>query len=195
MSHDAGSQGPATESHHMGPKTRTKVMGGLLVAVGLLALLFPVFSTLAYELYLGWVFILAGLTMLVRAWDYGGGWRLVTGSAFALLAIAVGIGMLLFPHIGVPALTLLVALLMIGDGVASLGFAMFLRTFRASLLVLLTGSLELLLGLLLLFNVFAVAPYMLGLILGVSLFLSGISLLVWNYEGTRRAQLAALAGD
>ncbi len=83
------------------------VEGIILVILGLAAIVIPPIATLAVELLFGWLFLFSGIagaitTFLMREAP-GFWWSLVS----AILAIAVGVLMLLWPLSGVLTLTLL----------------------------------------------------------------------------------------
>ena len=83
------------------------VEGIILVILGLAAIVIPPIATLAVELLFGWLFLFSGIagaitTFLMREAP-GFWWSLVS----AILAIAVGVVMLLWPLSGVLTLTLL----------------------------------------------------------------------------------------
>jgi uncharacterized membrane protein HdeD (DUF308 family) len=100
------------------------VEGIILVILGVAAIVIPPIATLAVELLFGWLFLISGLVgaittfMMRRAPGYW--WSLVS----AILAIAVGVGMLLSPLSGVLTLTLLLITFFIIEGVVSIMFAL-----------------------------------------------------------------------
>jgi uncharacterized membrane protein HdeD (DUF308 family) len=74
--------------------------GAIMIVLGVLAIMYPVFATLAVDLYLGWLFLFAGLLALIAMVSArhipGFWWALVT----ALLSIAVGVMLLWKPAVG-----------------------------------------------------------------------------------------------
>ncbi len=83
------------------------VEGIILVILGLAAIIIPPIATLAVELLFGWLFLFSGITGAITTFMMrqapGFWWSLVS----AILAIAVGVLMLLWPLSGVLTLTLL----------------------------------------------------------------------------------------
>ena len=83
------------------------VEGIILVILGLAAIIIPPIATLAVELLFGWLFLFSGITGAITTFMMrqapGFWWSLVS----AILAIAVGVVMLLWPLSGVLTLTLL----------------------------------------------------------------------------------------
>jgi uncharacterized membrane protein HdeD (DUF308 family) len=82
------------------------VEGIILVILGLAAIVIPPIATLAVELLFGWLFLISGtagaITTFMMRQAPGFWWSLVS----AILAIAVGVVMLLWPLSGVLTLTL-----------------------------------------------------------------------------------------
>jgi len=100
------------------------VEGIILVILGLAAIVIPPIATLAVELLFGWLFLFSGIagaitTFLMREAP-GFWWSLVS----AILAIAVGVVMLLWPLSGVLTLTVLLITFFVIEGVASIMFAL-----------------------------------------------------------------------
>src|SRR5258705_12184597 len=100
------------------------VEGIILVILGLAAIVIPPIATLAVELLFGWLFLFSGIagaitTFLMREAP-GFWWSLVS----AILAIAVGVVMLLWPLSGVLTLTVLLITFFIIEGVVSIMFAL-----------------------------------------------------------------------
>jgi uncharacterized membrane protein HdeD (DUF308 family) len=90
--------------------------GVVMIVLGVLAIAYPVFATLAVDLYLGWLFLLTGVLALVATFAVrhvpGFWWALVT----ALLAIAVGLALLLKPAAGIISLTAVLTAFFVVEG-------------------------------------------------------------------------------
>ena len=99
------------------------VEGIVLVVLGILAILVPMAASIAVTIILGWLFLVSGVVGLVTTfWARhapGFWWALVS----AVLAIAAGIVLLLWPVSGVVSLTLLLIVFFVIEGVASIMYA------------------------------------------------------------------------
>jgi len=100
------------------------VEGIILVILGLAAVGIPPIATLAAEILYGWLFLISGIVGLITTFRMrqapGFWWSLVS----AILGIAVGIVLLLWPLRGVLSLTLVLIVFFVIEGVASIMFAL-----------------------------------------------------------------------
>ena len=156
-----------------------KLLLGIGIAfdiLGILAISLPLLSTLAIDIFIGWLFLIGGIlrvaTLLrVRHWP-GYWWSLTSG----LLAIVVGALLLLTPWRGILTLTMLLSVLFLVDGitkiVASLDFRHHARTWSW---VLFSGIADLLLVFLIWYGWPGTAAWAIGILAGVNLFLIGFS--------------------
>ena len=100
------------------------VEGVVMIVLGVLAVVFPVFAMLAVDLYLGWVFLLAGLLALAAVLSAhhipGFWWGLVT----AILAIVLGLALLLKPAAGIFSLTAVLVAYFVVKGIFQMAAAL-----------------------------------------------------------------------
>jgi uncharacterized membrane protein HdeD (DUF308 family) len=100
------------------------VEGIILIILGLAAVAIPPIATLAVEILYGWLFLISGIVGLITTFRMrqapGFGWSLVS----AILGIAVGIILLLWPLSGVLSLTLILIVFFLIEGIASIMFAL-----------------------------------------------------------------------
>src|SRR5215471_4589721 len=100
------------------------VEGIILVVLGLIAIVVPPIATLAVELLFGWLFLLSGIVGLITTFWMrnapGFWWSLLS----AVLGIAAGIVLLIWPLSGVLTLTLILIAFFIIEGVASIMYAL-----------------------------------------------------------------------
>jgi uncharacterized membrane protein HdeD (DUF308 family) len=98
--------------------------GILMVLLGMLAVALPNISTVAIELLVGWLFIIGGIiraiTMSRKRHMPGFWWALFT----VALSVAVGALLIVRPLQGVVSLTIVMAALFIGEGVAAIFIAL-----------------------------------------------------------------------
>jgi uncharacterized membrane protein HdeD (DUF308 family) len=91
--------------------------GVVMIVLGVLAIAYPIFATLAVDLYLGWLFLFSGLFALIATFSVrqfpGFWWALVT----ALLSILVGSALIWKPGEGVVSLTAVLTAFFVVEGV------------------------------------------------------------------------------
>ncbi len=100
------------------------IEGIILVILGLAAIVIPPIATLAVEILFGWLFLISGIAGLITTFWMrqapGFWWSLVS----AILGIAAGVVLLLWPLSGILSLTLVLIVFFGIEGVASIMFAL-----------------------------------------------------------------------
>ncbi len=155
--------------------TASILWGVVLVVLGVLAVGSPLLAAVAVESAIAWLIVFAGGVHIVLAFrSHGAGsmiWRLLVGLAY----VAFG-GYLLFrPLLGVASLTLLLAALFVIEGVLDLILYSKMRALRGSSWVLIDGVITLLLGLMIYMQWPSSALWAIGLLVGISMMISGLS--------------------
>ena len=151
-----------------------------MIVLGALAIAYPVFATLAVDLYLGWLFLFAGVLALVATFAVrhvpGFWWALVT----ALLAILVGLALLLKPASGIMSLTAVLTAFFIVEGAFQVAAALSYREAipRSWGWLLTSGIADLVLAAIIISGWPGTVAWTLGLPAGVSLVTSGWAILM-----------------
>ena len=96
---------------------------------------------------------------------------------FGLMTALVGLMFLAFPVEGAISLTIILAILFFFQGAMEIGAAMLFRGMSSWGWMLVSGLASLVLAILLLLNLPATAPWAIGLLVGINLLFTGISLL------------------
>ncbi len=161
-----------------------RVHSGLFLAQGILttllgvaAVIWPQISTLAVELYVGWIFLISGavgVIMMFLAPNVSGFlWTLLT----AALSLFVGVALLWHPVEGAVSLTLLLVAFFVAEGVFQIAAAFSYRSVFPDSWVwmLCSGIVDVILALLLIAQWPSSASWALGLIVGVNLISSGVA--------------------
>jgi uncharacterized membrane protein HdeD (DUF308 family) len=148
-----------------------------MMARGLVAVALPHVTTLAVELFVGWLFFVGGLfralTVLKARHAPGFWWSLLT----AVLALAFGLVLIAKPTEGVLTLTMVLILLFIVEGVAAISIALDLRRhLRNWGWTFFSGFVVLVLAYLLWQGWPATADWVIGLLVGINMFMLGVSL-------------------
>ncbi|GIX12008.1 HdeD family acid-resistance protein [Elioraea sp.] len=158
------------------------VQGGLMIAAGAAAILFPILASVAFAWLLGWLLIAIGLVQsisLLSARHHPSFWLQLIP---AVLGVTVGVLLLrnLGPGLLVIALLLIVFLLV--DGLARIVFALTVRPLENWIWVLASGLLGVVLAAVLFASMPVTALWLIGLLLGIHLVAEGTALvaLVWT---------------
>src|ERR1700687_4035825 len=155
------------------------IEGILLVVLGLAAMIAPLIASLAFTIFLGWMFLIsgaAGLAMTFWARQMPGFWWSLVSAA---LALAVGIILLAQPVQGTLTLTIVVGVYFLAEGVATIMYALEhrrgLSARRAWLL--LAGIMDLLIAAVIITGLPESALWAVGLLVGINLLFGGASLI------------------
>lgn len=160
------------------PKRLTAI-GIVFALVGVLAILLPAWATLASELLIAWMLTLWGAVGIWFAWEMRPAreWRFAA-AAFGLTCV-LGLAFLLFPGVGIAALTMVTMVVFLMEGIVSilLGLRMSARLGNWGWLIF-SGACSLIVGLIILFGWPETATWTLGLLLGVNFLSTGLSLVM-----------------
>ncbi len=164
-------------------------IGAVLVILGLIALGNVLDATLVTTIIVGWLLVFAGVMHLVSIFAGGAslGWRLLQG-LLGILYIVVGIEIVYDPIAGAITLTVVVALMLIIDGIIRIVSAIMDRG-EGWVWVLLLGVLNILLGAWLWTGI-PVSGIVIGLFVGLQLLFAGIMWIVLGFSA-RSAPAAA----
>ncbi len=152
--------------------------GVIMTILGVLAVVWPQLSTVAVDVYVGWLFLLSGVVGLVTIFFARSAsaffWSLFT----AALSLFVGILLLWHPIEGVISLTLVLIAFFIAEGVFQIAASLSYRdAFPDSWgWMLASGIADLILAGLIVSGWPGTASWTLGLIVGVNLISSGVAI-------------------
>ena len=152
------------------------LQGGLMVLAGVVAFLFPVFSSVAVVLMLGWLLIISGIFQaisLIGATNVPHFWLQLVSVA---LSVVIGILFLRHPGQGLLTLTMLLIVFFMVGGMAKVIFALTIRPFPNWGWVLASGVVGVLLALYLWSSLPITAVWLLGILVGIQLVSEGAAL-------------------
>jgi len=158
------------------------VQGALMVLAGLLALVYPVVSSFAVVLFLGWLLIISGVVQgisLIGALRVPHFWlRLVS----VVLSVVVGVLFLRHPGEGLLTLSLLLIVFFMVEGISKVIFSLTIRPFPNWGWVLASGIIGVLLAFYLWASLPVTAIWLLGVLVGIQLICEGAALgyLAWQ---------------
>ncbi|MAX72118.1 MAG: hypothetical protein CMH66_00325 [Nioella sp.] len=157
------------------------VIGLLLIAGGGLALANPFAASLAVELLVGWIFLIAGVVQLYAAFRSEGDFGLRLGlGLWALLVLVIGVSLVADPLAGLVTLTFLLGIVFTVSGLLRLALAWGARNSRIYWVLLLSGALSVLIGIAVLANFQQAATALLGIVLAVELISNGIGAVAYG---------------
>jgi uncharacterized membrane protein HdeD (DUF308 family) len=172
------------------------VIGALLAIAGIAILAYAAFWTTVSVLFLGWMLVAVGVLALAASLfriGKGGFWpAALTGGLLGVL----GLFLLTNTEVGAVTLTLLAGTIFLAGGVTQLIVGAQDRTYRVPLLF--AGAVSTILGLIVLFNIFDASRVLLGVLLGVEVFVQGIMLMLvgrWHVTTTEAPAAAVVTGE
>lgn len=154
------------------------VHGVIMIVLGALAVIWPQISTVAADIYLGWIFLFSGVVGLVTIFFAPSIpaflWSLLT----AALSLIVGILLLWHPVEGVVSLTLVLIAFFIAEGVFQIAAAIgHLDELPDSWgWMVMSGIADLILAWVIISGWPGTASWAIGLIVGINLFTSGLAI-------------------
>jgi uncharacterized membrane protein HdeD (DUF308 family) len=153
--------------------------GIILVLLGLIAIVVPPIATLAFTIIIGWIFLVSGVLGLITTfWARsapGFWWSLIS----AIIAIAAGVVLLLWPVSGSLSLTLLLIAFFVVEGIVSIMYAIEHRNQLTGRWVwmLISGIVDLILAGIIFAGLPGTAIWALGLLVGINMVFGGAALI------------------
>ena len=158
------------------------VEGVLLIVAGVLAIIYPVFSSATVVVLLGWLLIISGIVQglsLIGARHVPHFWLQLIS---VILAVLVGLLFLRDPAQGMVTIALLLIIFFMMEGISKVVFALTIRPFPNWGWVLASGLVGIVLSLILWASMPVTASWLIGLLLGINLISVGaaIAWLAWQ---------------
>jgi uncharacterized membrane protein HdeD (DUF308 family) len=155
------------------------IEGILLVILGIAAIILPEVATLAFTLIIGWLFLISGGVGLVTTFWMrnapGFWWALLS----AVVAIAAGVVLLLWPINGVISLTLLLIAFFVIEGIATIMYAIEHKNQLSGRWgwMLASGIVDLILAGIIFAGLPGTAAWALGLLVGINMLFGGTAMI------------------
>jgi len=159
--------------------------GVIMIVLGVLAVIWPQISTVAVDIYIGWMFFLSGAvglaTMFLAPSVSAFLWSLLT----AALSLGVGVLLLWHPVEGTVSLTLVLIAFFIAEGIFQVAAAIAYRdAFRGTWgWMVMSGVTDLILAWVMISGWPGTAIWALGLIAGVNLITTGLAITMAALSG------------
>lgn len=150
-------------------------VGIALIVAGVAAVAFPLFSTIAMKVLLGWILLLCGVSEVLNAfvtvrWR-GFIWHFLVGVLFLI----AGGWLAFFPLAGITTLTILLAIVFIVEGVVEVTAGIQARPKTGWGLMIVSGLVALAVGILIALELPSSAGWAIGVLAGLNLIVSGIA--------------------
>lgn len=153
--------------------------GIILVLLGIAAIVLPPIATLAFTIIIGWVFLISGVVGLFTTfWARhvaGFWWSLIS----AVIGIAAGVVLLLWPITGTLSLTLVLIAFFVIEGIVSIMYAIEHRNQLTGRWgwMLVSGIIDLILAGIIFAGLPGTAVWALGLLVGINMLFGGGALI------------------
>lgn len=162
------------------------IYGVVLIILGAMAIILPGVATVAAKTLFGWLLVASGVIGLFTVFTAGVSapgffWNLLT----AVLYLLAGVALLGNPAAGILTLTIIIAAYLIATGLAKIVLAFRYKQAipRAWGWMLFSALVDIALGVLIVSGLPGTAVWVLGLLVGIDLFLTGIALVAAAVHG------------
>jgi uncharacterized membrane protein HdeD (DUF308 family) len=163
-------------------------LGIVLIVVGMAAIVFPLVSTIAAKIMLGWLFLIGGVFMVLHAFSSQGWQGFIWSLLIGVLYLIAGGYLAFFPLTGLLTLAILLAALFLAEGIAEIIMAFKVRPHEGWGFMLLSGIAALAVGVMIALDLPSSATWALGLLVGINLLFSGWSYIFLALAGRRIAE-------
>ena len=153
--------------------------GIILVILGIAAIVLPPIATIAFTIIIGWIFLVSGVVGLITTfWARqapGFVWSLIS----AIIGIAAGVVLLLWPITGSVSLTLVLIAFFVVEGIVSIMYAIEHRNQLTGQWgwMLVSGIIDLILAGIIFAGLPGTALWALGLLVGINMVFGGAALI------------------
>lgn len=180
-------QTPAAQAALSENRTWFIILGLLLIILGIAAIAFPLLTTIAAKIALGWLFLVAGVVQIAHAFSTRRWSEFFLDLLVGLLYLIAGGWLALFPLTGIVTLTVLLAALFIAQGILEAGMAFRMRPSAGWVWMLIGAIAALVVGVLIIAHLPSSAAWAIGLLVGIKLIMSGWAYLFLTMAAARRA--------
>ena len=161
------------------------IQGLLLVAAGVLAIIYPLISAVAVVVLAGWLLVISGVLQAVSLIGTRHAPHFWLQLVSAILAVLVGFLFLRDPGQGLVTITLLLIMFFMIEGVSKIVFALTIRPMPQWGWVLASGIVGVVLSVLLLAFLQITAVWLIGLMLGIQLVSVGAAIASMAWQARR----------
>ena len=163
------------------------VLGIVLILLGIGAIVFPLMTTIAVKIMIGWLFLIGGVVQIIHAFSTQKWSSFFFNLLVGALYVFAGGWMAFFPFTGIITLTIFLAAMFIVQGILEFGMAFKMRPQSGWGWMLFSGIIAILLGILIFGGLPGTAVWAIGLLVGINLLSSGIAYLFLGMFAGRHA--------
>lgn len=150
----------------------------IFIVLGMLAIFEPGVAGLGITILVGWLFIFGGVTHLIAAFKGGSAKHIIFQVLVGILYLVGGFYCITHPLLAISTLTLVLAAIILAEGVLEIVSYFRLRNEGASGWVLFNGIVTLLLGGMIWFHWPSSSIWAIGILVGVNLLMTGVTRLM-----------------
>ncbi len=154
----------------------SKIAGVIFIILGAIGIIYPVFMTLATVTFISWLMIFGGF--IAGYFTYLSDKSNPLGWLKSFVLFVIGLLMIFYPMTGVGTVGLLLAVYFFMDSFASFSIALSMRPTNGWIWWFINAIFSLLIGILFIIGWPFTSMYLIGLLVGFSLFFDGFSLLI-----------------
>jgi uncharacterized membrane protein HdeD (DUF308 family) len=173
MARQATDTAPTVQAAVAENRTWFLILGILLIVLGVIAVAFPLLTTIAAKIFLGWLFLIGGIVQIFHAFSTRGWSAFFFDLLIGVLYLVAGAWLAFFPLTGIFTLTILLAFMFIVQGALEAGMAFHMRPHQGWGWMLVAGIVAAAAGVLILANLPSSALWAIGLLVGINLMMSG----------------------
>jgi uncharacterized membrane protein HdeD (DUF308 family) len=168
---------PRTDEQPLRSKWLTPI-AILMIVLGIIAIVYPFFASIASTLVLGWVFICAGAAQIIYAFQSRGAGQIIWKLILGFLYILAGITVLTNPLEGVLAFTLVLGITIFVQGIVQVSISFQMRRISPNWgWMLVSGIIGIIFGIFIWSNVLSSAAWLVGTLVGINLLSDGVWML------------------
>lgn len=149
--------------------------GLLLIVIGFIAVIYPVFATTVTELFIGWLFIISGFLNFITALSYKNKKSVFGRIVMSLFAIITGVFLISNLSAGTILITILIAVLFIIDGIFGFYISLMRKPLKGWLWIFISAIASIIIGVMIAANLPSISISLLGFIVGLNFIISGLS--------------------
>jgi uncharacterized membrane protein HdeD (DUF308 family) len=150
----------------------------IFILLGMFAIIEPGVAGLGITLLVGWLFIVGGVTHFIAAFKGGGAKHVIFQVLVGILYLVGGFYCISHPLLAIGTLTLVLAAIILAEGVLEVVSYFRMRNEGASGWVLFNGLVTLLLGAMIWFHWPSSSIWAIGILVGVNLIMTGVTRLM-----------------
>jgi uncharacterized membrane protein HdeD (DUF308 family) len=149
------------------------LLGILLMVLGVGAIAFPLITTIAVKVFLGWLFLIGGIVQIGHAFSTQKWSAFFLSLLCGAVYVLAGGWLAFFPLTGILTLTIFLAAMFIVQGVLEFSMALRVRPQQGWMWMLISGLISIVVGMMIFGGLPSTAAWAVGLLVGINLLSTG----------------------